>query len=114
METNWFLAELIFHVHESRKDHFHKQLRLLSASSEKEAYLQALITASGELDKHNTPTNKEEQWEFAGIGILQAIENPEDMQESYLTIEEPLNAREFLHSLRIRNASLQNKLALTA
>lgn len=89
----------------------------MKADSSREAYQNALVMASRELDKHNHE-NEVIQWEFAGIGFLQTIENPEDQSvdniELHYTIETPGAAREYMLSLRTKNALLQTQIAMTA
>ncbi len=115
MDTSCYIAELIFRIDNKKNpplSRFEKQTRLLTAENEREAYLQALITATKELDKHSDTAQY--QWEFAGIGTLHLTEQPEAVVESQAALDQPVNAQEFMHFLRERNASLQSKLAMSA
>ena len=119
MTSGWFLTELIFRIHNSSSPdlyQFDKQMRLLRAGSSREAYQHALVMASHTLDKQNN--DPEIQWEFAGIGFLQTIEKPEDKSldniELYYTLETPGAAKEYMLSLRAKNAILQMQIAMTA
>jgi|GEM_PF-749007 GTP:adenosylcobinamide-phosphate guanylyltransferase len=121
MTSGWYLTELIFCIHDSNNpsiSHFDKQMRLLKAGSSREAYQNTLVMASRELDKRNAEPKESEQWEFAGIGLLQTIEQPEndsvDNMELHYTIETPGDAKAYLHALRTKNALLQMQIAQTA
>lgn len=120
MKHSWFLTELIYRIHDSScpaVHQFDKQMRLIKATSSREAYQSALVMASHELDKRNSVSGECLQWEFAGIGILETIDKPEpavDNIELHYTIDTAGAAREYMHSLRARQASLQQQIALTA
>lgn len=120
MKHGWFLTELIYRIHDRNCPSVHqfdKQMRLIKADSAREAYQAALVMASHELDKRNMPPENALLWEFAGIGILQTIEKPEesvDNMELHYTIDTAGAAREYMDSLRTRHASLQMQIALTA
>lgn len=119
MTQSWFLTELIYRIHDHNATgvyQFDKQMRLIKADSAREAYQAALVMASHEVDKRNAP-DKNLQWEFAGIGILQTMDKPEtgvDNIELHYTIETAGAAKEYIHSLRTKHASLQMQIALTA
>jgi hypothetical protein len=116
MTTGWFLTELIFRVHDENTpslNKFDKQMRLLQASSKREAYQNALVMASHELDIRNTPAQGL-QWEFAGIGMLHTIESPAEDIELQSTVEVQDNAKEYMLFLRAKNESLQMQIALSA
>lgn len=115
MKANNYIAELIFRIDNKSNpplSRFEKQIRLLQADNEREAYLQVLIAATKELDRHDDTSQY--QWEFAGIGILHLTDQPEAVVESDSVFEHPFNPLEYMHFLRERNASLQSKLALSA
>ncbi|WP_118973541.1 DUF4288 domain-containing protein [Taibaiella koreensis] len=120
MQQCWFLTELIYRIHDKNcptVHQFDKQMRLIKADSAREAYQAALVMASHELDKRNTSIEQELTWEFAGIGILQTIDKPEesvDNMELHYTIDTAGAAKEYMRSLRTRHASLQMQIALTA
>jgi len=119
MIQGWFLTELVYRIHDMNSPGVHqfdKQMRLIMAASVREAYQSALVMASHELDRRN---NLEPglQWEFAGIGILQTIEQPEagvDNMELHYTVDTDGAARAHMISLRERQASLQMQIARTA
>lgn len=123
MKQIWFLAELIFHNTESESEKsklqqahkFDKQVRLFKAANVREAYQSALVLASKELDLRNGD-NDHHQWEFAAIGILQTLEQPEhgiDKIELHYTLENDSDANLHIISLRLRQNSLQNQIALS-
>jgi len=115
MNVSCYIAELIFRIDNQKNPpliRFEKQIRLLEAGSEKEAYQLALIAASKELDKHQDRFPY--QWEFAGIELLHLTDHPEAVKEGCLPIAHPTNVQEYMYHLRQRNASLQSKLALSA
>jgi hypothetical protein len=119
MKQGWFLTELVYRIHDLSSPTVHqfdKQMRLIKASSAREAYQTALVMASHELDRRNI-SKEELQWEFAGIGILQTIEKPEesvDNMELHYTVDTAHAAKEHMMSLRERQASLQLQIAQTA
>ena len=115
MKVSNYIAELIFRIDNKQNpplSRFEKQIKLLAASNEKEAYQLALIAATKELDDHSD--NDLYQWEFAGLGVLHPTEHPDAVVEGNSIIDNPVNEQEFLQFLRIRNASLQSKLAISA
>ena len=120
MKQNWFMAELIYRIHDQNCPSVHqfdKQMRQIKADSPREAYQAALVMASHELDKRNMPSDCTSLWEFAGIGILQTIDKPEESVDNmvlHYTIDTAGAAQEYMHSLRTRHASLQLQIALTA
>jgi len=119
MKQGWFLTELVYRIHNMNSPAVHqfdKQMRLIKASSAREAYQSALVMASHELDRRNIAEDGL-QWEFAGIGIFQTIEKPEqsvDNMELHYTVDNAGAAREHMLSLRERQASLQMLIAQTA
>lgn len=115
MKATNYIAELIFRIDNKSNpplSRFEKQIRLLQAENERDAYLQVLIAATKELDRHSDTSQY--QWEFAGIGILHPADQPEAVIEVDPAFEHPQNPAEFMRFLRERNASLQSKLALSA
>lgn len=119
MKQGWFLTELVYRIHNLSSPTVHqfdKQMRLIKASSAREAYQSALVMASHELDHRNNDKDNV-QWEFAGIGILQTIEKPEesvDHMELHYTVDNAGAARAHMISLRERQASLQMEIAQSA
>jgi hypothetical protein len=119
MKQGWFLTELVYRIHNLNSPTVHqfdKQMRLIKAVSAREAYQNALVMASHELDRRNN-SREGLQWEFAGIGILQTIEKPEesvDNMELHYTLDTARAAREHMMSLRERQASLQMEIAQSA
>jgi hypothetical protein len=119
MASQWFLSELIFRIHDPKGEalnKFIKQLRLIKAETEKEAYQLALVRASQELDKLNNPPYKDMIWEFAGIGFIKNSNNEEEEKAEFLfdTIEEYPDASAYMDLLRVRNEVIQMQIALTA
>ena len=119
MKQGWFLTELVYRIHDLNSPTVHqfdKQMRLIKAASAREAYQSALVMASHELDRRNI-SKEDLQWEFAGIGILQTIEKPEesvDNMELHYTVDTEGAARAHMISLRERQASLQLQIAQSA
>ncbi len=119
MATQWFLSELIFRIHDPNGqalNKFIKQLRLVEAETEKEAYQLALVRASKELDKLNNPPYRDMIWEFAGIGFIKSTDEREEKTSEHLfdTIEEYPDAGAYMNQLRMRNEVIQMQIALTA
>jgi hypothetical protein len=117
MVSNWYLTEIIFSIKDDKSPgsiRFDKQVRLLEAISERDAYQKVLSIASKELDYLNVPSLKNLTWEFVGIEYLHATDCPEDGVELHYSIEEQENPEEYIRDVRMRNADLQTQIALTA
>lgn len=118
MAPNWYLSELVFRIYCEEHPGMHrfdKQLRLIEALSEREAYRKLLHLAKVETERLNNPSLKERlKWEFAGVGLLHNIEVPEDGSELHYSIDEPEDAEEYLRSLKYRNSKIKSDLAITA
>lgn len=120
MKKEWFLTELIYRIYDQRCPDVHqfdKQMRLVQATSPREAYQHVLVMASQELDKRNNTGDKDMRWEFAGIGALQRIDQPDtgvDHMELHYVMDTVGAAEEHMHSLRTLHDSLQMRIALTA
>lgn len=118
MATNWFLAEMVFRIYSDSKPTLHrfdKQLRLIEAVTEREAYRKLLHLAKEETERLNNPSLKEKlRWEFAGIGMLHNVAVPEDGTELHYSIEQPDDVDSYLSSLHHRNSEIKSNLAITA
>jgi hypothetical protein len=119
MKEGWFLTELIYRIHHQNNKNvyqFDKQMKMIKSGSIREAYQFSLVLASKELDDRNG-TNKDEQWEFAGIGMFQTIDEPAAVK-GYLTFQYAMSnendARAHMTSLRARMENLQMEIALSA
>lgn len=109
---NWFLAELIFRLHDNTHPavhHFDKYYFPIVATSEKEAYQRALLKASAELDNRRDYTKEYLQWEFVGLESLAQIEKVSE-NAYHQTIRVPDDIPGFIHSLRQRNQDIQIRL----
>lgn len=121
MQQNWFIAELIFHNHGTEQSRvvdvehvFNKQMRMFSAENVRAAFQHALVLASKELDIINSECH---QWEFAAIGLLQTMEHPLiglDRMTLHYTLENDNDANLHMVSLRLRQNSLLNQIAISA
>lgn len=119
MKEGWFLTELIYRIHQKNKSdvyQFDKRMKMIKASSEREAYQFSLVLASKELDVKNNDATLA-QWEFAGIGLFQTIDEPREVK-GYDTFQYAMStaqdARQHMISLRQRLESLQMQIALSA
>lgn len=119
MKKGWFLSELIYRVHHQQASNifqFDKRMKMIKASSVREAYQFSLVLASKELDEMNY-ISAEEQWEFAGIGLFQTIDEPGKVN-AYPTFQYALSnahdAKEHMISLRTRMEDLQMEISLSA
>jgi hypothetical protein len=119
MKEGWFLTELIYRIHhknESDVYQFDKQMKMIKASSEREAYQFSLVLASKELDLRNDGKALA-QWEFVGIGLFQTIDEPREVK-GYETFQYAMStaqdARQHMITLRKRLESLQMQIALSA
>lgn len=115
--TKWFLAELIFRLHDQTSpsvQQFDKHYRPISASDAREAYQMALIAASRELDKRKDYTKEYLQWEFIGLEALKPIEYADSQTGHREIIKVPKNIPAYIQSLRKINANIQMEIAQTA
>ena len=119
MKEGWFLTELIYRVHHQHASNvyqFDKRMKMIKAASIREAYQFSLVLASKELDEKNG-LNTEEQWEFAGIGLFQTIDEPRKVN-AYAAFQYALSnatdAKKHMISLRERMENLQMEIALSA
>lgn len=119
MKEGWFLTELIYSIHNKKESavyQFDKQMKMIKAASEREAYQFSLVLASKELDLKNT-AESDEQWEFVGIGLFQMIDEPREVKRNATFHYEMYNAqdaKQHVISLRKRLESLQMQIALSA
>jgi len=119
MKEGWFLTELIYRIHhQSNKDiyQFDKRMNMIRANSIREAYQFSLVLASKELDCRNG-VEGEEQWEFAGIGMFQTIDEPEAVKGHKVfqyAIPNKTAAKAHMTLLRERMEDLQMQIALSA
>jgi hypothetical protein len=118
MKEGWFLTELIYRIHQHNDAdvfQFDKQMKMIKASSTREAYQFSLVLASKEVDERNAG-DVDEQWEFAGIGIFQTINEPKEVGAAtyQYAISNAKAAKEHMISLRERMENLQMEIALSA
>jgi len=119
MKEGWFLTELIYRVHHQESSdiyQFDKRMKMIKASSTREAYQFSLVLASKELDEKNADGTNE-QWEFAGIGLFQTIDEPQKVkahQAFQYALSNAKDAKEHMISLRERMEELQMEIALSA
>lgn len=113
-KLKWFLAELIFRLHDKNqpdKHRFNKLYLPIHASSGKDAYQMVLIRASQELDNRRDYTKDYLQWEFIGIESLSQIEKVTVKSAYQYPINEPDNIPAYIHSLKKKNEAIQIHLA---
>lgn len=119
MKEGWFLTELIYRIHHKDESNFYqfdKQMKMIKAASEREAYQFSLVLASKELDVKNTDESTE-QWEFVGIGLFQIIDEPKEVKRNptfHYEMSNAQDAKQHVISLRNRLESLQMQIALSA
>lgn len=115
-KKKWFLAELIFRLHDKTQPaihHFDKFYFPLGAETEKEAYQMALLKASSELDSRRDYTKDYLQWEFVGLESLAQIEKVR-VNAYHHPMTVPEDIPEYVHSLRKQNEAIQIRLTESA
>lgn len=117
-KEGWFLVELIFRVHNTAGETagiFDTRMKLIKATSAREAYQTTLVLASKEIDTQNIFANAV-LWEFAGIGIFETIDKPREIENAVVKYTMPNTAAtlDYMQTLRKRNALLQQEIALSA
>jgi len=119
MKEGWFLTELIYSIHNKKGTaiyQFDKQMKMIKAASEREAYQFSLVLASKELDIKNAEVSAE-QWEFVGIGLFQVIDEPKEVKRNatfHYEMSNAQDAKQHVIYLRQRLESLQMQIALSA
>lgn len=96
---NWYVAKLIFRITCGNGNHqpqFDEQLRLISASGEKEALRKAQKLISEEKLVFENKDQSAIRWEFITMTELYQVDELKDGSEIYCNILEVNNAEEYI------------------
>ncbi len=96
---NWYVAKLIFRITCGNGNHqpqFDEQLRLISASGEKEALRKAQKLISKEKLIMENKDQSAIRWDFINMTELYQIDELKDGSEIYCNILEVSNAEEYI------------------
>lgn len=115
MKGKIFRIDLIFRIHDNGLPNINKFDRkpiVIHAPNKREAYQNALVAASTQLEVLNDG-EKQTIWEFIGLENFKTIEQKETEVDIIYTIENMEDAYEYIHNLRLKNSSLQKEIAQT-
>ena len=110
---DWFLAKLIFRIVCGTSNHtpqFDKQLRLVQAGDETEAFEKAL--AIGEKEQATFLNHREKlvQWQFINVSELYKLSALIDGAELYSEVQEVDNADMYVGIVNKKAAHIQQKI----
>jgi hypothetical protein len=109
----WYIVKIIFRIICGEGQHavqFDKQLRLISAQNEKEAFEKAKITGAREEDSFLNSELKRVKWAFVGITELKEIKEFGDGLELYSVIEEADDAERTVQTIRQKEIDIETSL----
>lgn len=109
---NWYLAKVVYRILCGDGAHtaqFDEQLRLVTASTESEAFEKA--TSIGQSEEETFYNNKEElvQWQFVNVCELYRLQQFIDGAEVYSRITEVDNAAAYTDFVHHKAAGIQQK-----
>lgn len=96
---NWYVAKLVFRITCGNGNHqaqFDEQLRLISASGEKEALIKAQKLISEEKLVMGNKDQSTIRWDFINMTELYQVDELKDGSEIYCNILEVKDAEEFI------------------
>lgn len=99
---NWYLAKIVFRIVSGEGNHtpqFDEQLRLISATDQKEAFEKALYIGQQEQDSFLNQKNQLVQWQFINIPELNKLSSLTDGAELYSRVYEYDNAKRFIDTV---------------
>lgn len=110
-----FRIDLIFRIHDDGLPNINKFDRkpiIIHAPNKREAYQNALVAASTQLELLND-VEHQTIWEFIGLENFKTIEQKEIARDFIYTIENNEDASDYIRSLRFKNSNLQQEIAQT-
>lgn len=114
MTGNLFRIDLVFRIHDGRRpqlNKFDKKPLFIKAKSDREAYQQALVSASRELDGLNQSLDGKVKWEFIGFDTFESLAFRQEEEDVTYVIENPEDAIDYMRQLRLKNNWIQTKIA---
>jgi hypothetical protein len=102
MFMNWYISKIVFKISAENTRHkpqFDEQLRLISATSEEQAFLKARTIGIGEEDSFLNDKCNTVKWEFINVAEIIPLKNIEDGMEIYSQIHETEEAKSYIHCI---------------
>lgn len=107
---NWYIAKIIFGITAQNTEHkpqFDEQLRLISASSQEEAFLKARILGIQHEDTFINDKNNLVKWEFINVADIMRLNELEDGVEVASRIYEMEDGDEHVHYVHQKAITLR-------
>lgn len=98
----WYISKIVFKISAENTDHlpqFDEQLRLISATSEEEAFLKARIIGIHEEDAFLNDRKNVVRWEFINVAEVLPLHKLEDGMEIYSRIHETREAKTYINCI---------------
>ncbi len=111
--NNWFIAKLIFGIHQSNQTvitQFDEQLRLIEAKDKLEALLKARMLGIKEENTFINEQSVEVHWEFVDVVELRLISEFKDGMEICSRIDEHESADSYTEYIKHRGQLLHNEI----
>jgi hypothetical protein len=108
----WYLAKIVFQIICGDGEHtaqFDEQLRLIAASSEKEAFEKADVIGKKEEDSFYNQKQQLVKWQFVNVSELQRLTELIDGAEVYSRINEVDDADAYISFVHRKAESIQRK-----
>jgi hypothetical protein len=108
----WYLAKIVFQVSCERggKIQFDEQLRLIQAEDEFQAYVKAQAAGLAEEERFADGHGKQVSWLFVSVSELKQLDPWSDGMMLHSTTEEPEEADSYRLQLRLRGASIRQRV----
>ena len=110
---NWFLAKIVYRIVCGNGEHtpqFDKQLRLIYAADETEAFLKARIVGENEQLSFLNQQEKMVQWRFINVSELYKLSALIDGAELYSSVQEVDDAELYIGLVNEKAANIQQKI----
>ena len=110
---NWFLAKIIFRIVCGNGDHtpqFDKQLRLIQADDETEAFSKARVIGEKEQTSFLNEQERLVQWKFINVSELYKLSALIDGAELYSRVQEVDNADLYIGLVNKKATHIQGKI----
>ena len=111
--NNWFIAKLIFGIHQPHQTavtQFDEQLRLIKAKDKLEALLKARMIGIKEEHVFTNDQSGEVHWEFVDVVELRLVDEFKDGMELCSRIEEHDSADSYTEYVKHRGQLLLNQI----
>jgi Domain of unknown function (DUF4288) len=109
---NWYISKIVFSISSANTEHkpqFDEQLRLISATSNEEAFLKARKLGLSEEDAYVNDHNNTVKWEFINVSEVILLNKMEDGAELYSNIHETDEAKSYIHCVHQKAIFIRNE-----